>query len=257
MNKITAIILAKNEEERIADCIDSVSFCDEIILIDNKSTDRTADIARLKEIKVYSALSDGFATNRNLGLKKAKGKWVFYLDADELVTDQLKGEIKRVITGGQTETCAYSIQRKNYYLGNHEWPAIENIVRLFRKNALEGWFGELHETPKVKGEILRLDGYLLHYTHRNLSQMLEKTINWSKVEAELRFKSGHPPMRWWRFPRVMLLAFYTSYIKEKGWKAGTIGLIESIYQAYSMFITYARLWELQIDGGKTDENRNQ
>ena len=76
--------------------------------------------------------------------------------------------------------------------------------------------------------------------------MLDKTIQWSKIEAELRYKSGHPPMSWWRFIRVMLTAFYDSYIKQKGYSVGTAGFIESMFQAYSMFITYARLWEMQL-----------
>ena len=75
--------------------------------------------------------------------------------------------------------------------------------------------------------------------------MVNKTLAWSKIDAELRFKSGHPRMTWWRFPRVMLTAFFDSYIKQGGWKVGTIGLIESLYQSYSIFITYARLWEMQ------------
>ena len=68
---------------------------------------------------------------------------------------------------------------------------------------------------------------------------------WSKVEAELRFESNHPKMSAWRFFRVILTAFFNSYIKQRGWKVGAMGLIESIYQAFSIFITYARLWELQ------------
>jgi len=75
--------------------------------------------------------------------------------------------------------------------------------------------------------------------------MLEKTISWSEVEAQLRYDSSHPKMTWWRFPRVMFRAFADSYIRQKGWKAGTAGVVESMYQSFSMFITYARLWEMQ------------
>lgn len=75
--------------------------------------------------------------------------------------------------------------------------------------------------------------------------MVEKTNKWSDTEALLRFNSNHPKMTWWRFPRVMLTAFFNSYIRQGGWKAGAVGLIESVYQSFSMFITYAKLWELQ------------
>jgi hypothetical protein len=145
----------------------------------------------------------------------------------------------------KSEYQAYKIHRKNYYFGNHEWPFIESLERLFEKSSLKGWYGEVHETPKVEGKIGELKGFLLHYTHRDLTSMVDKTIVWSKIEAELRYKSHHPPMTWWRFPRVMFTAFYYSYIQQKGYKAGTVGIVESLYQSFSMFITYARLWEMQ------------
>ncbi len=75
--------------------------------------------------------------------------------------------------------------------------------------------------------------------------MLNKTIEWSNEEAMARLESNHPKMTWWRFPRVMITAFLGYYVKQGGWKVGTAGLIESIYQSFSAFVTYARLWELQ------------
>ena len=112
---------------------------------------------------------------------------------------------------------------------------------------MKGWYGKIHESPQVEGEIGELQNYILHYTHRDLGQMLDKTNEWSEVEAELRFKSDHPKMSWWRFPRVMISAFFDSYYKQKGYKAGIAGLIESIYQSFSIFITYAKLWEKQLN----------
>ena len=119
------------------------------------------------------------------------------------------------------------------------------MVRLVRKDALVGWQGGLHETAQVRGKIGRLDGELMHDTHRDLTGMLEKTNIWSDFEAQLRYKNNHPPISWWRFFRVMISAFWKSYIREKGYLAGTVGLIESLYQSFSMFITYAKLWEKQ------------
>ena len=104
---------------------------------------------------------------------------------------------------------------------------------------------ELHESAKIKGTVGRLSGELLHFTHRNLDSMLQKTIEWSEIEAQLRINAHHPTMTWWRFLRVMLTAFYDSYIRQKGWKVGVVGIIEAMYQSFSMFITYARLWEMQ------------
>ena len=143
---------------------------------------------------------------------------------------------------------AYRIQRKNFYFGNNEWPYIEKLERLFKKSALEEWYGELHESPRIKGTVGTLEGFLLHYTRQSITAMVNKTIKWSEIEAELRFNNNHPQMSWWRFLRVMITAFYDSYIRQKGYTAGTAGLVESMYQSYSMFITYARLWEMQNKG---------
>lgn len=246
MNRISAIILTKNAEDLIADCIDSVSFCDEVIVIDDNSTDRTPDLSRHMGAQVYTDPASSFAEKRNFGLKKAKGKWVFYIDSDERVTPELKKSIEKIIGKERSGVSAYKIKRKNYYFGKHEWPYIEKLERLFKKSKLQEWYGALHETPKVDGLVEDIeDGFLVHYTHRDLTSMVEKTNNWSEVEAELRLKSHHPKMSAWRFFRVMLTAFYNSYVKQEGWRAGTAGLVESIFQAFSMFITYAKLWEKQ------------
>lgn len=244
MSNISAVILTKNEEMMIADCIDSVSFCNEIVVIDSGSTDNTSEIAKNMGAVVYLTTEPDFAKKRNYGLKKAKGPWVLYVDADERVEKDLQAEINKVIAQKNTES-AYRLKRKNFYLGNNEWPKIEKLERLFKKTALKEWKGELHETPVVEGAIGELEGFLLHFTHRELSTMLAKTIEWSGVEANLRYNANHPKMTWWRFPRVMITTFYDWYIVQKGWKVGAAGLIESIYQSFSIFITYARLWELQ------------
>lgn len=252
MKKITAIIITKNEENMIADCIDSVSFCDEVLVIDSASTDNTVAIAKHIGAKTYVIDDTVFsqAKRRNFGKEKAKSKWVFYIDADERVSKDLETDIKKVIEEKNPKYSVYRVERKNYYLGNHEWPVTEKLERLFKKDALEGWFGDLHESPKVTGTIGDLSGFLKHYTHKDLSSMLAKTIAWSEIEAKLRMDANHPQMTWWRFPRVMSTAFYDSYIKQKGYTVGVVGLIESMYQAFSMFITYAKLWELQVNERK-------
>ena len=262
MIKISAIVITKNAEEMIADCLDSLSFCDEVVVIDNKSEDRTRDIAEKMKAKVFEYSSEDFSEMRNFGLKKANGEWILYVDADERVTPELVSSIKYQVASIKN-VAAFRVKRKNFYFGNHEWPCIEHLERLFKKDKLEGWYGKLHESPKVKGESGELDGYLYHYTHRNLTSMVNKTIEWSKIEADLRFKSGHPKMTWWRFPRVMLTAFLDSYIRQNGWKVGTVGLIESMYQSFSIFVTYARLWEMQeklkisAKGGSASGGKNE
>lgn len=238
----------------IKDCLQSVKeLADEIIIVDGESKDKTVEIAKKSGARVFVHPFKDFAAQRNFGLEKATGDWILYIDADERVTDSLRENIKYLPAGeaGQISNIkcenivAFKIKRKNFYLGNHEWPYIEKLERLFRRDKLKGWYGELHESPTIHGEIGELDEYLLHFTHRDLSSMLAKTNEWSKIEAELRYNARHPQMAWWRFPRVMMSAFFDYYFKQGGWKVGTVGLIESLYQSFSSFITYAKLWEMQ------------
>ena len=248
MIKISGIVITKNAENLIADCLDSLSFCSEIVVVDNASSDRTRDISEKMGAKVIEYSSDDFADMRNMGMKKAMGEWLLYVDADERVTSALREEIIKSTNNPTNKNVGFRIKRKNFYFGSakqNEWPYVERLERLFKKDSLKEWYGQLHESPNVKGEIGELDGYLFHYTHRDLSSMVKKTIEWSKIEAELRYKNGHPKMTWWRFPRVMVTAFLDSYIRQGGWKVGTVGLIESMYQSFSIFVTYARLWEMQ------------
>ena len=248
--KLSVIILAGNHEKDIPDCLTSVSFADEILVVLTNSTDNTRAIAKKHGARIVDTDTESFAEKRNIGLKHAKGDWVLYIDTDERVSSVLRDSIQRVVKGEKGDMGGFRVRRKNFYLGNHEWPKIEKLERLFLREKLQKWQGVLHETAIVDGDIGELDGFLFHYTHKDLTSMLEKTIIWSEVEANLRYNAHHPKMTWWRFPRVMATAFYDSYFKQGGWKAGTVGLIESMYQAYSMFITYARLWEKQEGNAK-------
>jgi len=242
---LSVIIIAKNAQDLIKDAIFSVKdLADQIVVVDNNSTDKTESVAKKSGAQVFSFASESFARSRNFGLEKATGDWILYIDTDEQVTPELAANIKKVIKE-DTSHGGYKIKRKNFYLGNHEWPYVEKPRRLFRKEKLEKWQGDLHESPVVNGKIGELDGYLRHFTHRDLASMLDKTIAWSKTEALLRMQAGHPSMTWWRFPRVMMSAFIDSYIRQGGYRAGVVGIIESVYQAFSIFVTYARLWEMQ------------
>jgi glycosyltransferase involved in cell wall biosynthesis len=246
MINLSAIVIVKDGEALIGDCIDSLTFCDEIIVIDGGSKDKTLEISEKKGAKVLVHEMQDFSEARMYGLNAAQGKWVLYIDADERVTPELAKNIKqKILTSSISEVSAYKVKRKNYYLGENAWPYIEKITRLFKKDKLKTWQGKLHETPIVEGKVEELEGFLLHYTHRDLTSMVNKTIEWSKIEAELRFSANHPKMTWWRFPRVMMTAFLNSYIRQGGYKVGTVGIIESVYQSFSIFITYARLWEMQ------------
>lgn len=241
---LSAVIIARNEEKNIVDCIESIKFFDEIIVVDNNSSDLTVDLAKKNGAKVISEKFTDFSQQREAGFKHAKGDWIFYIDADERVTEKLKESILLVVKNKDSKEV-YKLKRKNFYFGKYEWKFYAEIERLFKKDALKGWFGEIHESPNFIGNVGLLSGFLDHYTHNDLTSMMNKTIKWSDTEAKIRFDANHPKMSWWRFPRVMITSFLTYYISQKGYKLGTAGLVESMFQSYSTFITYAKLWEMQ------------
>ncbi len=240
-NKCSVIIIAKNEAARLAECIRHVAWADEVIVVDNGSTDDTIAIAKKEHAIVIESAQNDFSGLREVGAKATTGNWLLYIDADELVTKELRKEIEEKMN---ESIPAYYIPRTNFYLGA-KWPTKDKMVRLMRKDAFVSWQGKLHEHAVIQGIIGDCKEPLIHNTHRTLSEMVEKTNEWSDIEADLRMNAHHPRMSWWRFLRVMMTAFNDSFFKQQGWRAGTAGWVESIYQAFSMFITYAKLWEKQ------------
>jgi len=248
--KLSVVILARNEEEMIGDCLESVKWADEIVLIDSGSTDKTPKIAQEYGAKIVEVAFKGleFSRWRNLGKEKAAGDWILYIDADERVTPLLRAEIKKRIKRKSQPFTAYEIPRRNFFLGREMyyggvWP--DYVKRLFLKEKLKRWKGKLHEYPVFEGKMGKLKNPLIHITHRDLASMLSKTIAWTEIEAELLYRAKHPPVVWWRFFRMMATKFFERTVKLSGWRDGTEGWINAIFETFNTFIIYARLWERQ------------
>lgn len=246
--KISAIIITKNEEKNIKDCLKSVSWADEVLMADSGSTDNTVKFAnklgaRILEIKDVGS----FANRRNQAAKAAKNEWLFYVDADERCTPELKREIlKRIQTD---EFTSYDIPRKNLIFGKWfrhggQWP--DKVLRLMKKEALIVWHGKLHEQPKIKGKMGSLKAHMIHKKSSDLSAMVDKTNDWSEIEARLMYKAGHPKMNIIRFTTAMFREFWLRFVRQLAFMDGTKGIIYGLYQVYSRFISYAKLWEMQI-----------
>lgn len=243
---ISVIIIAKNEEQRIKVCLESIKWADEIIVCDNDSTDETVQIAKKFTKKIVSFKGEDFAEWRNKATKEATGDWILYIDPDERVTESLKLEILQIMQTG--DSVAYAISRKNFIFGQRVtygpfWP--DWVIRLIKKESFEGWFGSVHEQPKFKGSLGYTKNSLIHLTHRNLDQMVLKSLQWSRIDAGLRLDAGHPPMTGWRFLRIFITETWNQGITRGGFFNGTIGVMDSLLQTFSLFMTYVRLWEMQ------------
>lgn len=243
---ITLIVIAKNCEHTIERFLRSFRWVDEIILVDNESTDETAKKAKIIGAKVSIVGGNDFSTLRNSAVEKASSEWLLYVDTDEEIPERLKKEILHITSAlpSQNDVQAYVIKRKNYYLGK-PWPYEDGMIRLIYKPSFVRWFGELHESAEIKGTVGELKERFIHRTHTSLENMLNKTNTWSNAEAKLRFDAHHPAIVSWRLFRVFLTGYWEYYIRQSGWKVGTVGMIESIYQGFSLCITYMKLWELQ------------
>jgi len=247
---ISAIVIAKNEEKKLPDCLKSISWVDEIVVVDTGSVDSTVKIAKGFTSKVVSYTNGGYSQWRNEGLKHSTCRWVLYVDADERVSQELKEEILKLVSIKNPEVCAYAIPRKNIILGRFMkhggwWP--DYVKRLFLREKIKGWKGDLHEEPVYEGNINHIQNPLIHIKHDNLSEMIVKTNKWSVIEARLLYNSNHPKMVGWRFLRIMLTELWLRLIKLRGFMDGSEGVIYSFYQMFSKFVTYAKLWEMQLN----------
>lgn len=244
INELSVIILTKNVEDEVVTALRTARFAGEIIVVDTGSTDKTMEIARRHADVVVSSDGEDFSKWRNLGAKKATGTWLLYLDSDERVPPKLAQEISEVINASDKD--AYLLTRYEIMLGKHlrHW-GDSQVLRLMKRDSLVKWQGKLHEQPVIDGNIGQLKHKLIHLTHKNIDEKTLSTFHWSKMEAQLMLAANHPKMTWWRFYRIILTEFvYRGFIKGLVWD-GDVGHIESIYQSFSRFMSYVRLWELQ------------
>mgnify|MGYP000123685880 CR=1 FL=1 len=241
---ISVVIHTYNEEKNIVECIQSARLLtDSIILIDMESTDNTVEIAKKENVQVYSFPHSNYVEPaREFGVSKAQKKWVFLLDADERITKDLAKEIKE-LTSQHTH---YKIPRKEFF--NRKiwlkhggwWPNYQ--TRLFIKNSLDKWPAQIHSTPVFKGSTGFLKNALLHYSKNDYSEVVKKTVIFEDIESDLLLAAGRP-VSTLTFFRKFLGELYRRLIKYRGFLDGPVGIIESIYQAYSKTITYLFLYE--------------
>lgn len=244
---VTAVIAAHDESATIRDCIESVRWAREVIVVENESTDDTVAVARSAGATVISPPFTTIGQARNNAIDKASTSWVLVVDADERCTPELAREIERVVAAPGKIT-AYRVKRRNFFLGReikHGGWGGENDhpVRLFRREHRYN-ASRVHEHVEVSGAG-ELDGALLHYTYTSLDQYFEKFNRYSRWWADQHYQNGRrgtaaavlfkPPAR-----------FVKMFILKGGFRDGAHGLILACLAAASVMAKYARLWERSI-----------
>lgn len=245
---ISAKINVFNEEDNIAGVCETVSWADEIVVVDSDSTDRTVEIAREFTDKIYNIPFEGYRQKHEFSDSKTTGDWIFWIDADERLTPELKRSIL-ALKDRDPESLpdGFRIARKAYYLGRwikHSGWYPDHVMRLYRKSE-SFWDGiPPHETARVKGRVETLDGELLHYTKQSVADHHRMTERYAHFWAEHYFKKGKKAGAGDLFFRPVF-SFIRTYILKLGFLDGVPGLIIAYFTAYGVFLKYSMLWEKQ------------
>ena len=250
MSKISAVVSTFNEEKNIERCLKSLSFADEIIIVDNSSLDDTVGIAKRYTKKLYSQKNNPSKIDiqKNFGFEKASNEWILSVDADEEVSKQLAEEIKNIISNGEKNTNGYFIPRKNIIFGKiieHTGWFPDPQLRLFRKGKAKYGKVHVHEQIELEGEPGYLKNYLIHHSYETVIQLVKKHVEiYAPNEAENYLNKGYK-FSYFDAIRFPLSEFMGRFFVRKGYKDGIHGLMLSIFMAFYHFVIFALLWEKQ------------
>jgi len=247
-DKISACVITFNEEVNIRRCLDSVTWCDEIVIVDSFSTDRTVEICREYTDNVFQHAWLGYIGQRNLIRERASHPWVLHLDADEELSPELIAAIQEAFRHPAPDIVGYEFPRLVHYLGKWirygDWyPDIK--LRLFRKDKGQSVGNEPHDYVVVDGRVKTMRHPIFHYTYDDIQDHLHTINRFTTIAAETHWNGGgrfmlihflfRPP---WRFIR--------GYFLKGGFLCGRHGFLIAIINAFSVAMKYAKLWEKQL-----------
>jgi (heptosyl)LPS beta-1,4-glucosyltransferase len=246
MAEITAIVLTKNEEANIAECLNTLHWADELLVLDSFSDDATVEIARTMGAEVQQRCFDDYARQRNAALGMAHREWVFFVDADERATDELAEEIRNCVRDESLD--GWWVPRKNYIFGrwirHAGWYPDYQLRLLRRDRARYDERREVHELVELNGDAGHLQNPLTHYNYDTVHEFCDKQDRYIGYEVRMLFESGQRAR-----PRNLVLQplrqFRWRYVSLRGYRDGWRGLLLSLLMAYYELVRYWCLWRLQ------------
>lgn len=246
--RISACIIAYNEERKIRRCLSSVTWCDEIVVVDSYSTDRTVEICREFTNRVYQHEWLGYVGQRNYVRELSSHPWVFFLDSDEEVSPGLRDEILREFEKGVGPYVGFEFPRQVYYLGrwirHGEWyPDIK--LRLFKKKYGRTEGQEPHDKVVVNGPVKRLRNPVYHYTYDDIRDHVDTQNRFSTITAQQKFVEGSS-FCWSDLFLRPLFRFLKAYIFRGGFLDGAHGLVIAFISAFGVQLKYMKLWEHEL-----------
>lgn len=241
---LSCVILSKNEEKNVARCLDSLYFCDEKIVIDDNSDDQTERIAKKHGANICKRdLEKDFSAQRNFGLSKAKNEWILFVDADEVVSNELAAEIKEKTN--ENKANGIFIKREDFIWGKKLKYGESSKIYLLRlaKKGTGKWEGKVHEVWNIEGETTCLKNPLLHYPHQSVEEFLTEMNLYTDIRAKELFEN-HIRVNVFDiilYPRVK---FFQNFFLRLGFLDGIGGLIFALIMSFHSYLVRAKLWQL-------------
>jgi glycosyltransferase involved in cell wall biosynthesis len=247
---LSVIIIADNEAHRLRPCLQSVSWADEVIVVDSQSTDGTVALAREFTDKVFVEAWRGFGPQKNFALSKATKDWVLSIDADERVTPELERSIRDAMRNA--EHAGYEVKRRNMYCGkivrHGDWGR-DRVLRLFKREAGRFQNLQLHEGVELDGSVGELQGAMLHDSIQTREQMLAKIESYSTIWAKQAHAMGRRCGPLTKYVRASF-AFVRSAVIFGGILDGRTGIALAMHEAHGAFERYRKLRGLARTGGR-------
>jgi len=249
---ISAVVLTKNEERNIKECLGTLKWCDEVIVIDDNSGDKTREIAKGMRAKIFvRSLNGDFSSQRNFALEKARGEWVLFIDADERVSPTLRSEIQSEIKNPDSSVDGYYLRREDKIWGKilrHGETSRIKLLRLGKKGKGK-WRGFVHEIWEIKGKTKELNSPLIHFPHPHITNFLEEINSYSTLRAKELYNEGK---------RTSLLEivgyptakFLKNYLFRLGFLDGTPGLMVALMMSFHSFLVRSKLYLLWKQRGE-------
>lgn len=242
---ISAVVLTHNNQATLPVSLKSLGFCDEIVVIDDESTDETCDIAKKSGARVIPhPLKGDFAKQRNFGLAQVRQEWVLFVDSDEVVTPVLAKEIEEAVQ--KVDVQGFFLKRQDVLWGKSMQHGETQRVRLIRLAKKESgtWQRPVHETWNVRGVVGTLKNPLLHTPHPDVAHFLDDINTYSTINALHFFEIGKRAS-WWHIVAYPTGKFIQNYLWRLGFRDGMPGIIVALMMSFHSFLTRAKLWQLQ------------
>ena len=242
---IASVTITKNEEANIQACLDTLRWVDEMIVVDAESTDRTVELAKAYTPRVFVRTWPGYSPQKNFAMAQATADWILIVDADERVSNELRGAIQALLEK-PGPVIAYRVPRRNFYYGRWirgagQYP--DPQLRLVRRG--HGRYNDLsvHEHLDVEGPVGELTGHLDHHTHPTVASHEMKIERYSTLAAEERIRNRKPDAAWYHLLINPVWTFVKVYVLRGGFRDGVPGLVVSGFSAAHVLLKYAKLWE--------------